>query len=32
VQTFSSGAGSYEIQVTPGDDDAGWSVQVQDLY
>ena len=32
VQTFSSGPGQYEIQVTPGDDDAGWSVQVQDLY
>jgi serine/threonine-protein kinase len=32
VQTFSSGPGEYEIQVTPGDDDAVWSVQVQDLY
>ena len=32
VQTFPSGPGDYAIQVTPGDDDAGWSVQVQDLY
>ncbi|HXD66509.1 MAG TPA: protein kinase [Solirubrobacteraceae bacterium] len=32
VQTFSSGPGEYDIQVTPGDDDAAWSVQVQDLY
>jgi hypothetical protein len=32
VQTLDSGAGSYEVQVTPGDDDAGWSLQVQDDY
>ncbi len=32
VQSFDRGAGSYEIQVTPGSDDAGWSLQVQDLY
>ena len=32
VQNVSSGAGTYEIQVTPGADDAGWSMQVQDLY
>jgi hypothetical protein len=32
VQTFSSGPGEYAIAVTPGDDRAGWSVQVQDLY
>jgi serine/threonine-protein kinase len=32
AQSLDSGAGSYEIQVTPGSDDAGWSVQVQDLY
>jgi hypothetical protein len=32
VQSFDTGAGSYEIQVTPGSDDAGWSLQVQDLY
>jgi serine/threonine-protein kinase len=32
VQSFDNVAGSYEIQVTPGGDDAGWSVQVQDLY
>ena len=32
VQDFDGGAGTYEIQVTPGGDDAGWSLQVQDLY
>lgn len=32
VQSLNSGAGSYEIQVTPGGDQAGWSVQVQDLF
>jgi len=32
VQNFATGAGTYEIQVTPGGDDAGWSLQVQDLY
>jgi serine/threonine protein kinase len=32
IQSFATGAGSYEIQVTPGGDDAGWSVQVQDLF
>jgi hypothetical protein len=32
VQGVDTGAGSYEIQVTPGGDDAGWSLQVQDLY
>jgi PASTA domain len=32
VQTFSTGPGSYEIQVTPGGDSAGWSAQVQDRY
>jgi hypothetical protein len=32
VQTFATGAGTYEIQVTPGGDDAAWSLQVQDLY
>ena len=32
VQSFDSGAGSYAIRVTPGGDDAGWSVQVQDDY
>jgi eukaryotic-like serine/threonine-protein kinase len=31
-QIFSTGPGSYEIQVTPGGDDAGWSAQVQDRY
>jgi hypothetical protein len=32
IQSFDSGAGMYEIQVTPGGDDAGWSLQVQDLF
>jgi hypothetical protein len=32
TQSFASGAGTYEVQVTPGGDDAGWSVQVQDYY
>jgi eukaryotic-like serine/threonine-protein kinase len=32
IQSFDTGAGTYEIQVTPGGDDAGWSLQVQDLY
>jgi hypothetical protein len=32
VQSFATGAGSYDIQVTPGGDRAGWVVQVQDLY
>jgi eukaryotic-like serine/threonine-protein kinase len=32
TQSFDTGAGTYEIQVTPGGDQAGWSVQVQDLY
>ncbi|MGH2892332.1 MAG: protein kinase domain-containing protein, partial [Solirubrobacteraceae bacterium] len=32
VQSFASGAGSYDIRVTPGSDDAGWSVQIQDDY
>jgi hypothetical protein len=32
LQSFDSGAGSYEVRVTPGGDDAGWSLQVQDDY
>jgi eukaryotic-like serine/threonine-protein kinase len=32
VQGFTTGPGAYDIQVTPGGDDAGWSVQVQDNY
>jgi eukaryotic-like serine/threonine-protein kinase len=32
VQGFATGAGSYEVQVTPGGDDAGWSLQIQDDY
>jgi hypothetical protein len=32
VQSFATGAGSYAVDVTPGGDDAGWSMQVQDDY
>jgi hypothetical protein len=32
VQNFSTGAGTYDVRVTPGADDAGWSLQVQDSY
>ncbi|HEX3978593.1 MAG TPA: protein kinase [Solirubrobacteraceae bacterium] len=32
IQGFDSGAGSYAVRVTPGSDEAGWSVQVQDEY
>jgi hypothetical protein len=32
VQSFATGSGTYEVQVTPGGDDAGWSLEVQDNY
>jgi PASTA domain-containing protein len=32
VQTFSTRPGTYEVRVTPGGDDAGWSLQIQDDY
>jgi eukaryotic-like serine/threonine-protein kinase len=32
IQSLRTGAGSYDIRVTPGGDSAGWSLQVQDLY
>ena len=32
VQSFATGAGTYEVRVTPGGDDAGWSIEVQDYY
>jgi hypothetical protein len=32
AQTFNTGPGTYQLQVTPGGDHAGWSVQVQDYY
>jgi hypothetical protein len=32
TQTLATGPGSYEIQVTPGGDNANWSVQVQDNF
>jgi hypothetical protein len=31
-RTFATGPGTYEIQVTPGGDDARWSVRVDDDY
>jgi hypothetical protein len=32
IQSFSTGPGTYAVRVTPGGDDAGWSLQVQDDY
>jgi hypothetical protein len=32
VRSFRSGPGVYQIEITPGDDSASWSVQVQDYY
>jgi hypothetical protein len=32
LRDVSTGPGSYEIEVTPGDDDARWSVQVEDYF
>jgi hypothetical protein len=32
VQPVNAGAGSYDIRVTPGGDNAAWSMHVQDLY
>ncbi|MGZ4243907.1 MAG: protein kinase domain-containing protein [Solirubrobacteraceae bacterium] len=32
VQSFNTGPGTYTVQVTPGGDDAGWSLEVQDNY
>jgi eukaryotic-like serine/threonine-protein kinase len=32
TRTFTTGPGTYAIQVTPGQDDANWSVQVDDYY
>jgi hypothetical protein len=31
VWTFASGAGTYDIDITPGSDTARWSVEVQDF-
>jgi eukaryotic-like serine/threonine-protein kinase len=30
--TFSSGSGIYQVTITPGNDSARWSVQIQDYY
>ena len=32
VQSFNTGAGTYDVRVTPGADDADWSLEVQDNY
>jgi hypothetical protein len=32
VQTLNSGAGTYQVKITRGDDSANWSAQVQDYY
>jgi hypothetical protein len=32
TRTFASGAGLYQLRVTPGSDSATWSVEVQDYY
>jgi hypothetical protein len=32
VQSVATGAGTYDVRVTPGGDDAAWSVEVQDNY
>ena len=32
TRTFDSGPGLYQISVTPGGDDADWSVEVEDYY
>jgi hypothetical protein len=32
VQTFATKPGTYQLKVTPGGDEARWSMQVQDDY
>ena len=32
IQSFSTGAGTYNVSVIPGSDDATWSVEIQDNY
>ena len=32
VQTFSTKPGTYQVKVTPGGDEARWSIQVQEDY
>jgi hypothetical protein len=32
IQTFSTRPGTYQVKVTPGGDEARWSMQVQDDY
>ena len=32
LRAFSTGPGTYEVRVTPGGDNADWSVQVDDYY
>ena len=32
TETFSTGGGTYQVKVTPGGDEARWSMQVEDYY
>jgi hypothetical protein len=32
TETFASGPGTYDVQIAPGADNAGWSITVQDLF
>jgi hypothetical protein len=32
IQTFAAAAGTYQVRISPGDDSATWSVQIQDYY
>ncbi len=32
IWTFDSGAGTYQVTITPGSDSAHWSAQIQDYY
>jgi hypothetical protein len=32
VQTFSTGPSVYQVTITPGNDSANWSAEVQDYY
>jgi hypothetical protein len=32
IQTFNTGPGVYQVMITPGNDSATWSAEVQDYY
>jgi hypothetical protein len=32
LHSFHSGPGVYQVTITPGDDSANWSVQIEDYY